>query len=306
MSYHAPSMSDPSLPQPPLARRGSFQSILRWLEHPLTRGVALDDPRTTALRREIIRSKPFLRRLYGEWYGAVRDGVPAGPGAILELGSGGGTLRDVLPEGITSEVRAYPGVDLVADGLRLPIADGSLRALVLVDVLHHLPDVRLFFTEAARCVRPGGAILAIEPWVSWWSRWVYGHFHHEPFDPTRSEWAFPSTGPLSGANGALPWIVFERDRARFEADFPEWSIRRIRPMMPISYLLSGGVSMRSLAPGWLFPAVRLGEEILEPWISSLAMFAAVTLERSAAPPSRPLACSLVACEASQVQRGQAT
>ncbi len=162
---------------------------------------------------------------------------------------------------------------------------GALRAIVLVDVLHHVPDCRSFLAEAARCVRPGGVIVAIEPWVTRWSRFVYGRLHHEPFDPERQDWTFPSSGPLSGANGALPWILLARDRERFEAEFPEWRIRAIRPTMPFSYLLSGGISFRASAPGSLYPAVRAAERLAAPWMDQLAMFAQLILGRSDAPAS---------------------
>lgn len=36
------------------------------LGHPLTRGLSVDDPRTTLLRRSIIQDKAFLRALYSE------------------------------------------------------------------------------------------------------------------------------------------------------------------------------------------------------------------------------------------------
>lgn len=115
----------------------------------------------------------------------------------------------------------------------------------------------------------------LEPWRTPWSEWVYSNLHPEPFQPD-SGWETPSTGPLSGANGALPWIVFERDRAIFEAQFPQWRIVGIELMMPFSYLLSGGVSMRSLIPGWMYGPVRSLEKRLtqKRW----AMFALIELE----------------------------
>ena len=85
----------------------------------------------------------------------------------------------------------------------------------------------------------------VEPWVSRWSKLIYTHLHHEPFRTESPEWSFPSAGPLSGANGALPWIVFERDRPEFCRSFPQWHLQRIVPIMPLRYLLSGGVSLRS-------------------------------------------------------------
>ena len=38
--------------------------LKHWLEHPLTRGLDLDDPRTTHLRRRVLDEKRFLRRIY--------------------------------------------------------------------------------------------------------------------------------------------------------------------------------------------------------------------------------------------------
>src|SRR5437870_8166877 len=88
----------------------------------------------------------------------------------------------------------------------------------------------------------------------------------------------PSSGPLSGANGALPWILFRRDRAKFEWEFPQFQIELLRPTMPLRYLLSGGVSMRTLTPKMLFHFWKGVESAfrLEP---SCGMFAAILLRK---------------------------
>jgi SAM-dependent methyltransferase len=250
------------------------------LAHPLTRGLDIDDPRTTELRRRIVREKPFLRRIYDEWYRLIAAALPPGHGRVLELGSGAGFLGDYVPGLLTSEIFPCPGVSLVLDGQRMPFADASLRGVVMTDVLHHLPRARAFFAEAARCVRPGGAVVMIEPWVSRWSRLIYTKLHHEPFRPDADAWEFPATGPLSGANGALPWIIFRRDRATFEHEFPQWRVERVEPFMPLRYLLSGGVSLRSLMPGVAFGPWRAIERAAGPWRDGLAMFALICLTRS--------------------------
>lgn len=222
------------------------------LAHPLTCGLDLDDPRTTELRRRVILEKSFLRQIYQEWYATLANDLPSGAGPTLELGSGAGFLKDFVPDLVTSEVFSCAGVDIVLSGLDLPITSASLHAILMIDVLHHLPQARHFFREAARCVKPGGVVAMIEPWVTPWSKLVYTRMHHEPFVPDAVEWEFPSSGPLSGANGALPHILFVRDRTQFEREFPMWQIRTVEPMMPFRYLVSGGVSMRSLMPGWSF------------------------------------------------------
>jgi SAM-dependent methyltransferase len=253
--------------------------LRRWLAHPLTRGRDIDAPATTGLRRRILREKRFLRQLYSDWYRDLLEALPPLDGPVLELGSGAGFLAEHLPGVITSELFHLPGVSLVLDAHRLPFHRARLRAIVMVDVFHHLAEPRRFLAEASRCVRPGGALVLIEPWVTSWSRLIYSRLHHEPFQPEAPDWSFPSSGPLSGANGALPWIVFERDRTRFEAEFPELRIRSIDLGMPVRYLLSGGVSLRSLVPGAAYRPVRWLEGLLRPWMGRLAMFARIVLDR---------------------------
>jgi SAM-dependent methyltransferase len=253
---------------------------LNLLVHPLARGVDIDSPATTKIRQAIIREKRFLRKIYEEWYGDILAALPAGNGPILEVGTGAGFLADYVPNLITSEVFPVPGVTLVLDSRCLPFASGSLQAIVMTEVLHHIPNSDLFLKEAARCVKPGGRVVMIEPWNSAWARWVYTHLHYEPFRADATEWTFPSTGPLSGANVALPWIIFERDKARFATEYRQWHVASIRLMMPFRYLISGGVTYRSLMPTCSFPLWRLLESGLKPVLRHLAMFACIVLDRA--------------------------
>jgi SAM-dependent methyltransferase len=252
---------------------------VRWLEHPLTRGLDIDDPRTTAIRRHIVRTKPVLRDVYRDWYVRLVAALPPRPGAVLELGAGGGFLDEVLPGVVRSEVFPVPGVDATLDALALPFAAQSLRGIVMTNVLHHLPRPAAFLDEAARCVRAGGVVAMVEPWNTPWSRLVYRHLHHEPFEPESARWEAAGEGPLSRANGALPWILFARDRERLRAEHPQWELRTVEPFMPLRYLASGGVSHRDLVPAFTIPLWRGVESALRPLRAQLAMFATVVLER---------------------------
>lgn len=251
------------------------------IEHPLTRGMDLDDPRTTGVRREVILAKPFLRDIYRDWYAAIAKDVPGGPGAVLEIGSGAGFFDEYCDGVIRSEMFSCPGIRVVLNGLQLPFRQGALRGIAMTNVLHHLPRPRRFFADALECVRPGGVIVMIEPWVTRWSTLIYTRLHHEPFDPNAEQWEFPSSGPLSGANGALPWIMFERDRSKFLQEFPQWSIERVSPLMPFRYLVSGGVSLRSLMPGWSSGAWSQAEKIMGDRAERMAMFAKIVVRRLA-------------------------
>lgn len=252
----------------------------RLLAEPRLRHLALDDPATTAARRAVIAAKPPLRRIYEEWYEDLAAQMPAGPGAVLELGSGPGFLAERVPGLVTSEVFVCAGLHAALDARALPFRVGALRAILMTDVFHHVPDAGRFLREASRTLRPGGRIVMIEPWVTPWSRFVYGHLHHEPFDPDAQDWAFPAGGPLSAANGALPWIVFARDRERFGRELPALHVVDVAPRLPFRYLFSGGLSMRALLPEAAFRSLaraeaRLGRRAAERW----AMFARIVVER---------------------------
>ena len=249
------------------------------LAHPLTRNLDIDDPRTTQLRWQIIQQKAFLRQIYQEWYKLIAAHLPQGNLPVLELGSGGGFLRDYLRDLITSDVFYYAHTSVVLDGRQMPFKDGAFRAIAMTDVLHHIPQARQFLAEAVRCLQPGAKILMIEPWMTSWSRWVYTHLHYEPCAPDAPKWEFSASGPLSSANDALPWIIFERDRDKFAVEFPQLEIDLVQPMMPFRYILSGGVSMRSLMPGWSFGLWRDMENSLDPWMASLGMFALIVITR---------------------------
>jgi len=253
--------------------------LRRLLAHPLTRGLDIDDPATTALRRTIVQSKPFLKRIYEEWYRNIAGALACGQGAVLEIGSGAGFLSDYIPGLITSEIFLCQETQIVLDGRALPFANGSLRGIVMTNVLHHIPEVTSFLKQATRCLRAGGVIAMIEPWYSPWSRLIYTHLHHEPFYPEAGEWGHSLKGPLSGANGALPWIIFERDRAIFELQFPELQVSRVEPLMPFRYLVSGGVSMRTLMPAWTFPIWTRLEAGIKTWMNTWGMFALVVLTK---------------------------
>src|SRR6266851_7605682 len=114
-------------------------SLLRSaLAHPLTRGLDIDSPSTTILRRQIVRDKAFLRQLYEEWYRRIRANLPAVDGEILELGSGAGFMDEYIDGLITSEIFATPGASAILDATKLPFPESSLRAIVMTDVFHHI------------------------------------------------------------------------------------------------------------------------------------------------------------------------
>jgi len=250
------------------------------LIHPAVHNLDIDSPEATIAHSCIIRKKSFLKKIYEKWYSSISDSLPLNIyGPVIEIGSGGGFINEIIPGLLSSEIFRIPGIDIVLDGAKLPLKNASLRGIVMIDVFHHIPCVKHFLSEAARCVMEGGVIVMIEPWYTTWSRFVYKYLHHETFDSNSKDWDFQKGGPLSRSNSALPWIVFERDREKFKQEFPEWKIQEIELHAPFCYLLSGGVSFRSSMPGYLFNFWQRIENALNPWMHSWAMFGKVVLIR---------------------------
>lgn len=250
--------------------------IHRLLTHPLVRHTDIDAPQTTELRRQVILGKRFLYQLYEDWYRGLAKEVPSGRKPVLEIGSGAGFLNRLIPNLISSDILQCTNMTLVLDGGRLPFANESLRAILMNNVLHHAKYPHAFFSEAARCVEAGGRLAMNEPWVTPWSRLIYTHLHHEPFIPDSADWKVSRSGPLSGANGALPWIIFSRDYETFSNEFPCWELQDITLHTAIRYVLSGGVSKRSMMPGWMFGIMSQIDHLLSP---HAAMFARIVLRR---------------------------
>ncbi len=254
--------------------------LTEWLILPEIRNIKdLDDPATTLLHGKILRSKPFLKKLYADFYKQFKEAAEATYNKVLvELGSGGGFIKEIIPNVITSDILDVAGADKIFSAMDMPFEDSSVDAFFMFDVLHHITRPGQFFIEAERCLKPAGRIVMIEPANTVWARFVYKNFHHEGFDPD-GEWGLEKTGPLSQANGAMQWIIFVRDREVFERKYPQLKIVSLRNHTPISYLLSGGFTTRQLMPGFMYPVIRAFEWLLSPLGNWLGMFMTVVIEK---------------------------
>lgn len=102
-------------------------------------------------------------------------------GLVLDLGGGAAWVSDLLAkfgyrpvtvdiapallrigrDRFTRENLRFRPV--AGDMTALPIANGSVDAVVVIDALHHVPDVRAVFREAHRVLQQGGQFLLAEP-----------------------------------------------------------------------------------------------------------------------------------------------
>ena len=223
----------------------------------------LDSPAAFAERAQVLTRKRFLQLIYSEWAERLSSGTI--PGVTIEIGGGSNPVTATAFEKIGSfrfDLVRLPGIHVHGDAMNLPIRAQSVANVVGIDVLHHCQSGEGFFSEMSRILQVGGQLRLIEPWNNRWSRFVFQRFHPEPFDPD-SSWQLPHGGPMSAANGALPWIILARDRRKFETLFPNMQVQSITPLMPLCFALSGGSSHRLSAPGFLYRAIRWMERPLE-------------------------------------------
>ncbi len=235
---------------------------------------SIDDPNRFQDLRFAIKRKGFLTQFYFEIYKRYAATLSRCPkdGVALELGSGAGFVKEALPDVVTSDVISYPEIDQKLDACAMPFGDNALRAILMFDVFHHIPDVEKFLREAQRCLKPGGRCLVIDPYLGWLSTPLYKFIHHEPFRPQAKDWKFDSKGPLSDANIALAWMVFIRDRKKFQKLFPDLEIVSLTPHSPFRYWFAGGLRSWSLVPSKSFNLMTKLDNLLVRLTPRLASF----------------------------------
>ena len=239
----------------------------------------LDDPNASLAHRDIILKKPFLKRLYNDWYLIfIIKSKEIKNGKYLEIGSGGGFLKDVFPEVITSDILTLPNVDLIFTAEEIPFKENELASIVMLNVFHHIPKPHLFLKEAQRTLIKGGKIIMTEPANSSLARFIYKRFHHEPFDE-KGQREIKAGNPLSNSNQALPYIYFERDLDLFKKDFPSLKINSINYHSPFSYIISGGVSRSAMLPFFMYNFVKGIEWLFSPFFKQIGLFCTIEIEK---------------------------
>ena len=236
--------------------------------HPCLREHTIGSTEWFAAQRRMIESKPLIKRCYDLWYTLLlndADSVPVASrtGTIVELGSGLSYIKHLRPQFVTSDLA--PGIaDMVIDGRTLPFPDRSVQALLLTHVFHHIPDVGRFFREACRVLVPGGVISMVDCTHTPFARFFFSSVHPEPYDDRAREWNFPEGNSMLDSNQALAWMVFRRDAAEFRRQFPALHLEQVRYLPWLSYLLSGGVNLRSFIPRFMTPVFPAIDTLLTP------------------------------------------
>ena len=200
----------------------------------------------------------WYRELYRDQFNGFPDPLTL---SVLEVGSGTSPLKQLLSNVVTSDVLDLDYLDLVFDCHEIDKFDGirdeSLDVITLTNVLHHLKSPIAFLNRAANKLKPGGQVIATEPFFSLLSTPAFKYLHHEPVDFEISEPALENVrGPLASANIALPWLIFfqRRDWADNLSENYDVANCSVRFFSAMSYMASGGISHKLPVPAWLYRA----------------------------------------------------
>ncbi|MGI8412585.1 MAG: methyltransferase domain-containing protein [Solirubrobacteraceae bacterium] len=158
----------------------------RTIEPPShSHGVAADQARVgrwgvSEELRSFVEEMPYERRSILAFVREVADSLP--PGAVVvDIGAGDAPYRELFGhckyltvDWGESVHELASEVDLIAAADDLPFEDAFADAVLLTQVLEHVPDPAAVLGEVARALRPGGGAFLTVPFV--WE------LHELPFD----------------------------------------------------------------------------------------------------------------------------
>ncbi len=232
--------------------------------------------------------KPLLRNIYRSFHELIAQRLSNRSGRrVVELGSGIGNIKEVIPHCIRTDLFPNPWIDRVENAYSLSFPDEYLGDLILFDVFHHLRYPGTALQEFYRVLQPRGRVIIFDPCLSALGRLVYGLLHQEPLGLDHDiEWFAPADWSpedvdyyAAQGNAAR---IFVRDE--LGQPWTGWRIAAIDRLSAISYVASGGYSKPQLYPLRALGAMRILDRICDtmPWIFATRLLA--VLEKVEVPP----------------------
>ena len=224
--------------------------------------------------KQTIRNSRLIRdnKALSFWYKSAFDLISSSFGikssdVLLEIGSGGSSLKDFHSNLITSDILSLPSVDLVLDCQYIDcceaIADQSLDGIIAINTLHHITEPLAFLRRAKAKLKTSGKIYLLEPYFSFLSSPIYQYLHSESANLNLQQPIINRrTGPLSSSEQSLPFLLFFRRPEWLHLISNTYDVRatRIKYYSSLSYFLTGGVTVNTRLPLSLFKFFHLVDQ----------------------------------------------
>lgn len=262
-----------------------MKSLFEYLRNPLLVEMDVDGLNRLSLHQKILNQKPMLKAVFSEFhylFNTLNLQFLSGEGLKVELGAGIAPMCESYPDVLATDIVPSENLDLVINAEKMDFKDNSVRVLYGQNCFHHFPNPRAFFKESERVLVKGGGIILLEPYYGPLASFVYKRlFKTEGFDKSFLDWETPVTGPMNGANQALSYIVFIRDREKFLQENPSLSIVQHRLVGNyLKYLFSGGLNFRKILPDMLIKPVGFFEKIISPFNRFLSLHHVIVIRKS--------------------------
>ncbi len=212
------------------------------------------------------KKKPVLQKIYLSFYNSIASYVNQEiKGEIVELGSGIGNLKMVLPKVICTDIFKNPWIDQVENAYSLSFKDESVSNLILFDVFHHLKYPGTALKEFQRALNKNGRVVIFEPALGLLGYIAYGLIHHEPIARFKKIlWFVNNKSDLVdseyyAAQGNATRIFCS---SKYKDLLSDWNIIKVKKISSLSYILSGGYSKKQLYPNKFLPVFMFFDKML--------------------------------------------
>jgi hypothetical protein len=225
----------------------------------------LDHKKIDCKNRRVYQNKKLIKIIYNNYYKKIKKNIYISNNRkILELGSGGGNIKKIIKECITSDQFKNKNIDRVENIYKINFKKNSISNIILIDVFHHLQFPSLALKEIHRVLIKNGRIIMVEPAMGLIPRIIYKIFHYEPngFN-LKINWnhipkKVPSLNQYFAAQ-SMPWRAFFLKELNLKS---KYKIKYIKPFSDFAFLLSGGYSYKALYPKILYSFINLIDKIL--------------------------------------------
>tara|TARA_B100000965_G_scaffold338843_1_gene306219 strand:- start:232 stop:1017 length:786 start_codon:yes stop_codon:yes gene_type:complete len=233
------------------------------------RKIDIDSPERIDIHRNIINSKPIMKEVFTEIHNlflSLDKKYFSAYGDQIELGAGAFPIKETHQNVISSDVVEGKYIDIVLDALNMNLKSSSVRSLFAQNVFHHFSDPEKFFDEANRVLALNGGIIILDPYYGLASSLTYPYISpNETFNKKQKTWISDHVGPMRGANQALSYIIFKRDKEIFNKKYPNFEIVYQGTLNNyLRYFLSGGLNFKQLIPTFMSTPTKILEIILTP------------------------------------------